>query len=191
MNWAPDEKGGYPHPKEELPVSNWTQVQAIDFETGTPIWSTTCGSNIGSQPLPLKLTNGRDAFLVGRGGGHEPPEKPLGISLVDARDGSEIWKLPIDGYECRQTKPLYRKNQTLVIHDTEHWWVDINTGKVLRKVSITDGVSVRKRVRGEWTTETVNLETYAKPYQITNQSNLLVGDYHYFRSYLYNYIWVV
>jgi len=186
MNWAPDEKGGYPHPKEELPVSNWTQVQAVDFETGKPIWSTTCGGNIGSQPLPLKLKNGRDAFLVGRGGGHEPPEQPLGISLVDARDGSEIWKLPIDGYECRQTKPIY-KGQALIIHDEEHWWVDIGSGEISRKASLTKNVSVRMKNGKRWVTKSMDLETSART-EKSDQSNLLVGDYHYFRSYIHNYL---
>lgn len=158
MNWPPDEKGGYPHPKEELPFSQWTQVQAIDFETGKPIWSTECGGNIGSQPLPLKLKDDRDAFLVGRGGGHAPPENPLGISLIDAEDGSEIWKLPIKGYECRQTKPVY-KGQALVIHDEEHWWVAIDSGKVSKKTSLTKNVNVRMKVADHWVTKTMDLKT--------------------------------
>jgi|TARA_B110000467_G_scaffold164714_1_gene195219 outer membrane protein assembly factor BamB len=186
MNWGPDEKGGYPHPKEELPVSKWTQVQAVDFETGNPIWSTTCGGNIGSQPVPLKLQNGRDAFLVGRGGGHAPPENPLGVSLVDARDGTEIWKLPIDGYESRQTKPIHN-GQALVIHDEEHWWVDIGSGKISRKVSLTKNVSVRIKSGDRWISKTMDLETSSRA-EKSDQSNLLVGDYHYFRSYIHNYL---
>ena len=66
--------------------------------------------------MPLTLPNGKKGFLVGRGGGHTPPEKPLGVSLVDAADGSEIWKLPIDNYECRQTMPIHN-GHALVMHD--------------------------------------------------------------------------
>lgn len=187
MNWPPDEKGGYPHPEEELHVSEWTQMQAIDIETGKPIWSTTCGANIGSQPLPLKLKDGRDVMIVGRGGGHTPPEKPLGISLVDLKDGTEIWKLPIDHWECRQTIPVY-KEQIPIIHDEEHWWVDLNTGKVTQKVSIIQDVAVRKQVGGKWTTKKSTLKTSERSYEITNQSNLLVGKYHYYRNYQHNYL---
>jgi len=186
MNWPPDEKGGYPHPKEELPFSDWTQVQAVDFKSGEPIWSTKCGGNIGSQPMPLKLEDGRDVFLVGRGGGHAPPEKPLGVSLVDARDGSEIWKLPIESYECRQTMPIYQ-GHALVIHDEEHWWVDIETGKVARKVSLLENVTVRKKKGTRWVTQRMSLEANPRS-EKTDQSNLLVGRYHYFRSYIYNYL---
>lgn len=186
MNWPPDEKGGYPHPKEELPFSDWTQVQAVDFKTGEPIWSTKCGGNIGSQPMPLKLADGRDAFLVGRGGGHEPPEKPLGVSLVDARDGSEIWKLAIEDYECRQTMPIYN-GHALIIHDEEHWWVDIDTGKVARKVSLLENVTVRKKKGKEWVTQKTSLDANPRS-EKSDQSNLLVGRYHYFRSYIYNYL---
>ena len=186
MNWPPDEKGGYPYPKEELPISKWTQVQAVDFESGKPIWSTKCGGNIGSQPLPLKLNDGRDVFLVGRGGGHAPPEKPLGISLVDARDGSEIWKLPIDEYECRQTMPIHN-GQALVIVDEEHWWVNVDSGKISRKSSLSRNVSVRMKNRGYWVTKSMDLETNTRS-EKSDQSNLLVGDYHYFRSYIHNYL---
>ena len=185
MNWPPDEKGGYPHPEEELHVSEWTQMQAIDIETGKPLWSTECGANIGSQPLPLKLNDGRDVMVVGRGGGHTPPEKPLGISLVDIADGSEIWKLPIDQWECRQTVNYYDGNIP-IIHDEEHWWVDIQSGKVARKTSIIQDVSVRKKENGKWKTKTMTLKTSERHYEISNQSNLLVGRYHYFRNYQSN-----
>ncbi len=186
MNWPPDEKGGYPHPKVELPVSEWTQMQSVDFKTGEPMWSTKCGGNIGSQPMPLTLPDGKKAFLVGRGGGHAPPEKPLGVSLVDATDGSEIWKLPIDNYECRQTKPIYN-GYALIIHDEEHWWVDIESGKVTKKVSLLENVTVRKKKGDGWVSKSTSLEANPRS-EKTDQSNLLVGDYHYFRSYIYNYL---
>ncbi len=186
MNWPPDEKGGYPHPKEELPFSKWTQMQAVDFKTGEPLWSTRCGGNIGSQPLPLTLDDGRAVFLVGRGGGHTPPEKPLGVSLVDTTDGSEIWKLPIDNYECRQTMPIHN-GHALVIHDEEHWWVDIQTGKVARKTSLMQNVSVRVKTKSGWQTRSIDLDPNPKS-EKSDQSNLLVGDYHYFRSYIYNFL---
>lgn len=186
MNWPPDEKGGYPHPKVELPVSEWTQMQAVDFKTGESMWSTKCGGNIGSQPMPLTLPNGKKGFLVGRGGGHTPPEKPLGVSLVDATDGSEIWKLPIDNYECRQTKPIYN-GYALIIHDEEHWWVDIESGKVTKKVSLLENVTVRKKKGDGWVSKSTSLEANPRS-EKTDQSNLLVGYYHYFRSYIYNYL---
>ena len=185
MNWAPT-NGGYPSPKRELPRSEWTQAQAISIKTGEPIWSTTCGGNIGSQPLPIKLDDGRDAFLVGRGGGHNPPEKPLGVSLVDAADGSEIWNLPIDGYHCRQTKPVH-DNHALIIAGDEHWWVDLKSGKVVRRVSLLRDVVVTRKQDDDWISETTTLEKHRKA-QHTDQSNLLVGDYHFFRSYHYNYL---
>lgn len=186
MNWPPDEKGGYPHPEGELLFSEWTQIQAVDFKTGKPVWSTKCGGNIGTQPLPLKLSDGRDAFIVGRGGGHEPPEKPLGVSLVDAEDGSEIWKLPIENHECRQTQPVHN-GQALIIVDGEHWWVDIGSGKITRKVSLTENVSVRMKHGDRWITKQMDLETNPRA-EKSDQSNLLVGDYHYFRSYIFNYL---
>ena len=185
MNWPPTD-GGYPHPKRELARSKWTQMQAVSIKTGKAIWSTDCGGNIGSQPLPVTLGDGRDAFLVGRGGGHAPPEKPLGVSLVNAADGNEIWNLPIDGYHCRQTKPIHGGN-ALIIAGDEHWWVDLKNGEVVRKVSLLNEVAVTRRQDGRWVTETATLEKHKKA-QHTDQSNLLVGDFHFFRSYHYNYL---
>ena len=177
MNWAPT-NGGYPTPKRELARSEWTQVQAVSMKSGEPVWSTRCGGNIGSQPLPIKLSDSRDAFLVGRGGGHNPPEKPLGVSLVDAADGSEIWNLPIENYQCRQTKPIHG-DHALIIAGDQHWWVDLKTGKVKRKVSLLSDVTVTRKKDGQWVTETTSLEKHKKA-QHTDQSNILVGDYHFF-----------
>ncbi|MBH54258.1 MAG: hypothetical protein CMI18_07915 [Opitutaceae bacterium] len=187
MNWPPDEKGGYPHPKEELHVSEWTQMQAIDIKSGKPLWSTLCGANIGSQPLPLKLDDGRVALVVGRGGGHTPPEKPLGISLVDASDGTEIWKLTIDNWECRQTISVY-KGMIPIINDEEQWWIDIQNGKIVRKVSIIKDVPVCLNKGAKWKTKTMTLKTSERSYEVIGQSNLLIGQYHYYRSYQHNYL---
>jgi len=101
-------------------------------------------------------------------------------------DGTEIWKLPIDGYESRQTKPIHN-GQALVIHDEEHWWVDIGSGKISRKVSLTKNVSVRIKSGDRWISKTMDLETSSRA-EKSDQSNLLVGDYHYFRSYIHNYL---
>ncbi len=185
MNWAPT-NGGYPSPKGLLPRSNWTQVQAIDIETGQPLWSTQCGGNLGSQPLPIQLKDGRNALLIGRGGGHSPPEKPLGISLIDSSTGHEIWNLPIDNYHCRQTKPIH-DNQALVIVNDQHWWVDLGSGQVVRRVSLLDDVMVTRKSTEGWVRQRQSLEKHKKA-QVTDQSNLLVGDFHFFRSYHFNYL---
>ena len=187
INSPPDEKGGYPHPKETPPFSAWTQLQALDFKTGEPLWTTRCGANMGSLPLLVELEDGQPALLVGRGGGHSPPERPIGISLVHAHDGSEIWNLPIDDFNATMTKPVHG-GQALIFHNDEHWWIDLKTGQVTRQVSIMDDVTVAEWECDGWGHSTKSLTETNKPREITQQSNLLVGDYHYFRSYAYNYL---
>ena len=187
VNATPDEKGGYPHPKETPPLSEWTQLVAIDIENGNDLWKTECGANMGSIPLMLELEDGSPALLVGRGGGHSPPERPIGVSLVDARDGSEIWNLPIEDFNSTMTKPTH-DGHALIFHDSEHWWIDLKSGEVVRKVSILKDVSVIEWDCYGWAKSTKTLSGSKKPREITQQSNLLVGDYHYFRSYTENYL---
>ncbi len=187
INSLPDEKGGYPNPKGTPPLSAWTQLQAIDIQTGKALWATKCGANMGSIPLLVELRDGRSALLVGRGGGHAPPEKPIGISLVDATDGSEIWNLPIENFNSTMTKPIHN-GQALIFHDEAHSWIDLKTGTITRKVSIIKDVAIVKRSGESWNRSIGSIVPSKNPREITQQSNLLVGDYHYFRSYTQNYL---
>ena len=65
--------------------------------------------------------------------------------------------------------------------------MDIQTGKVSRKVSLLQNVTVRKKKRNGWKTESTSLEANPRS-EKSDQSNLLVEDYHFFRSYIYNYL---
>ena len=78
-------------------------------------------------------------------------------------------------------------DQALIFHGGEHLWIDAKTGQIARRVSLMENVAVRR-----WTPEgrTTVRETLgnAQTRAMTEQSNLRVGDYHYFRSNGRNYI---
>lgn len=176
--------GHFTHEHSDAPKSQWTNLQALDLATGKEAWSSTCGVNMGCVPLPVKLSSGRTVAVVGRGGGHSPPEKPEGVSLVDLNDGSTIWTTPLDGYMSTQTYPVHN-DRVLVFHKDEHLWLNAVTGKIERRQSILKNVPVYDYRGGE--PKSATLPSGGKR-NIIQQSNLLAGDYHYFRSYLQPYI---
>lgn len=181
QTYMPDDHGHFTHEHKNAPLDQWTQLEAFDLKTGEPKWATKCGVNMGAMPLLQTLSDGRRVIVVGRGGGHSPPENPEGISLVDAADGSTIWTLPLPGFMSTMTFNIVR-DQVLVFHGSWHLWVDAMTGEITRRVSTTENVPVRVHAGDSWTTESKSLPGKNKR-EIIQQSNILVGQHHYFRSY--------
>ena len=187
QNYMPDEHGHFTHEHKDAPLALWTQLQALDLETGAIRWTSQCGVNMGCVPVPHTLDNGRQVIMVGRGGGHSPPEKPEGVSMIDATDGSTIWTLPLKGFMSTMTLNIHG-DHALVFHGSEHLWVDVATGRITKRVSIGNDVSVRRRIDGAYQNTTETLPIGKKPRAIIQSSNILVGDYHYFRSYTHPWL---
>lgn len=176
------EAGHFTHEHKDAPPEQWTNLQALDIRTGEDVWATTCGVNMGCVPLPRKLKDGRTVILVGRGGGHSPPETPEGVSMVNAEDGRTMWTLPLDGYMSTQTYGIHN-DQALIFHKDKHLWVDVNDGRITRETSILKNVAVHSVLL-----DRIESIKDSGKRNIIQQSNLLVGDYHYFRSYQMPYI---
>lgn len=184
--YLPDAGGRFTHENADAPRSRWTQLQAIDARSGEVVWVSQCGVNMGCVPMVQTLSDGRNVLMVGRGGGHGPPEKPEGVSMIRADNGQTIWSLELANFMSTQTYPVI-DDQALVFHKGDHLWVDANTGKITRQVSIVDEVPVCR-----WTNNGREIQRESldknKPRSITQQSNLLVGNHHYFRAYTRNYL---
>jgi outer membrane protein assembly factor BamB len=182
--YPPDPGGVFPHKYKDSPKEMWTQLQALDMANGKVVWTTQCGVNMGCVVLPQKLSDGREVAVAGRGGGHGPPEKPDGISLVDLKDGSTIWTLELKGFMATMSY-RFRNDHLHLFHAGEHLSVDAKNGETEKRASIVGDVPVCRMNDGERVTQSVNLElTKGKTRMITQSSNLLVGKFHYFRSYI-------
>jgi hypothetical protein len=179
------EGGKFGHNHKNASLDMWTQLEAIEITTGKRRWLSQCGVGMGSIPIAHSL-DGKPVILVGRGGGHSPPEKPNGISLVDGSDGSTKWTLPLDNFMSTMTMNA-NGDQALVFHKGEHLWVDMRKGTIEKRVSFTTDVPTCIRKGDGFSMESVTLPG-SKPRSITQQSNILVGDYHYFRSYTRPYL---
>ena len=185
--YSPDDDGKFPHKRAETGKHTWTQLQAVDAKSGDIVWISECGVNMGCVPLVQKLNDGTHVMVVGRGGGHGPPETPDGVSMIRADNGKTLWTLELPQFMSTQTYPVV-DNLALIFHKGDHLWVSAITGKITRQVSIVNEVPVRRWIRkGDYKTVTENLPE-KKPRSITQQSNLRVGNFHYFRSYTANYL---
>ncbi|MCM8542585.1 MAG: PQQ-like beta-propeller repeat protein [Lentisphaeraceae bacterium] len=186
QTYWPDEKGHYPQKRKDTSSKVWTQLEALDVKTGEPVWSSTCGVNMGNAITLQKLNNGKEVIVCGRGGGHGPPEKPEGISLIDANDGKTLWTLPLEKFMATQTF-FIRNDQVHLFHNNEHLSVDAKTGKILKRTDFLSNVPVRKMIDGKRQTVTESIKKKSSR-MLTQGSNLLVGKYHYFRSYTMPYL---
>jgi len=184
--YPPDADGNFPHKYADSPAEMWTQLQALDMASGEVIWTSTCGVNMGCTIVPGKLSDGREVIFAGRGGGHGPPEKPDGVSMIDANDGSTIWTLPLDDFMATMSFRV-RNDQLHIFHRDEHLSIDTVTGKITSQVSIVDHIPVRRLIDGARVTQRETLPA-EKSRMITQGSNLLVDRYHYFRSYTHPYL---
>ncbi|MCH1493867.1 MAG: PQQ-binding-like beta-propeller repeat protein [Rubripirellula sp.] len=179
--------GEFGHEHKNARREQWTQLEALDLATGKTVWTSDCGVNMGAIPMVSRLTDGRDAIALGRGGGHSPPERPLGVSVIDGRSGNTIWTLPLDRYMSTQTYPIVN-DLSLIFHGPEHLWVNLS-GEIVRRVSICSDVPVQRWDGKEYSLGRESLEYQPKKGRaITQQSNLLVGKYHYFRAYTKPYL---
>ncbi|MGI9471695.1 MAG: PQQ-binding-like beta-propeller repeat protein [Rubripirellula sp.] len=158
----------------------WNHLRAYDMASGDLQWIAQAGTSVHSTSLLGKLSDGREAILTGRGGGHQPPEEPYGLSLVNARNGETIWERAIERYAAAQNAS-WNSELVCLFAGKEHLTLDAATGEPRSKVSLSDGVTITRLQDGSYRTKTdQQLPNVRKP--ITLQSNCLVGDYHYFRA---------
>jgi outer membrane protein assembly factor BamB len=132
-------------PSEEKPQSNlgknsgqgpWSYLRAYDAQTGKPLWTAEAGTSVHNTPVFGKLGDVPVVFH-GRGGGHNPPEKPYGYSLTRADNGKTLWDYPtaratpimLSGLDDRFAYPFVT-GKLLALK--------LDSGKVEREYSLTE-----------------------------------------------------
>lgn len=158
----------------------WTHLQAFDLKTGERKWIADTGTSIHQTSLFGTTANGVDAILTGRGGGHQPPEEPYGLSLVNAANGKTIWDLAIKGYPSAQNA-CWDGKHAYAFAGREHLTVDVSTGKIVSRASLVNNVTITERASGSYVRSTdATVNSFKRP--LTKNSNALAGRYHYFRA---------
>jgi len=162
--------------------SYWTRLHAFDLATGKLQWISESATSVHSASMLNRMVDGTPAILTGRGGGHQPPEEPYGLSLIDADSGKTIWDLPIDGYAAHQNA-VWRNARGAAFVGMQHHVIDLQHGVLQPAVSLVENVHLREYKNDRYfSTSNVNLSVGKKKKAITYHTNCLVGDFHYFRT---------
>jgi len=72
----------------------WCFLHAANKLTGKEVWKSEDAVTVHNVPR-LTKHQGKNAIYIARGGPHSAPEKPYGLSKIDAASGKTIWR-----YEC-------------------------------------------------------------------------------------------
>lgn len=159
----------------------WMFMQAYDLEDGYRNCEFQCATSVHSTSILGRMTSGTWCVLTGRGGGHQPPEEPYGISLMEAFSGLRYWDLEVPGYPAHQNA-CWNKDVACLFAGQEHHTVDTERGKPRDAVSLINDVTICRHENGAYVTRHhQQLPKRRKP--ITYYSNCLVGDYHFFRAF--------
>lgn len=133
--------------------AGWNYLRAIDKRTGKVVWTNEDGTTAYNTPRLGVAADGRAGILHGRGGWHDVPEGPVGLSLTDAKTGRSLWQFVADaGTEHAPTwQALY------VMHwdkryaywfrmnpEESHVVVDARTGKLAKTQSLIRDVDYRR-----------------------------------------------
>lgn len=180
----------------------WNYLRGIDKLSGKIVWTNEDGTTAYNTPRLGKTADGTMAILHGRGGWHDVPERPVGLSLTDAKTGRSLWRFIADaGTENAPTwQALY------VMHwdakfaywfrmnpEESHLVIDANSGKLVRTQSLVRGVDYRRwnREAGRYELlENVNLREVQDSLPLKAgevirvqpawYANIVVDGYHYF-----------
>ncbi len=186
----------------------WNYLRAINKSTGKTAWIADDGTTTYATSVFGITRDGIPAVVTGRGGWHDVPERPVGLSMIDLRPataGKTLWRfIAGDGTEAGPTwQSLY------VLHwdkryaywfrlnpEESHLVIDSGTGKLLREQSLIKGVDYRQwdPAAGRYIEHlNVNLReirdlsprNQMKPDEVIRvmpawHANIVVGGYHYF-----------
>jgi PQQ-like domain len=128
--------------------SGWNYLRGIDKNTGKTQWIADDGTTTYATSVLGRLKDGTPAILTGRGGWHNVPERPVGLSLIDltkGKEGKTIWRFISDtGNVAAPTwQALYLLNWDRkyaywfrLNPEETHLVFDIDTGKLIREQSL-------------------------------------------------------
>lgn len=158
----------------------WNYLKGLDANTGKVLWEAEDALTHYNTPVAGTL-HGIPCVLQGRGGHHDVPEKPIGLSMTSLRDGKTLWRTELTG------KALYNM----------HWnekvacWIDEDrstltvlesaTGKVLRTVALDQNATWRRWDGGKYVTET-DVDFKARKTKVFPAwfTNIILEDYCWF-----------
>jgi hypothetical protein len=127
--------------------AEWNYLHGIDRATGKTRWIAEQASTFYNTAVMGKLADGTPAVLHGRGGPHDVPERPVGLTLTSLAPGSEgkaIWNYDGAGTALYTMTWDSRYAYWFTTAPNEsHVVLDASTGKVVRTQSLFQKADVR------------------------------------------------
>jgi hypothetical protein len=146
--------------------AGWNYLRGIDKLTGKTLWVAEDGTTAYATSVFGKTSDGIPAVLTGRGGWHNVPERPVGLSLIDLRPasaGKTIWRFvagtDADGKPLAEpgslAAPTWQALYTLHWDTKYAYWfrlnpeethlvIDSRTGRLLKEQSLIRNVDYRQ-----------------------------------------------
>jgi outer membrane protein assembly factor BamB len=170
----------------------WTYLHGIDAQTGEILWQENVGTSIHNAPMVSTLSDGRPAVVHARGGAHSPLEKPYGLSLTSLAKGEEgktLWSTPLDGFDPPFNNHWNAK-EVYGWHNEAHIVLDTATGKELRRHPLYTAADLWAWDANErdWAFQKGLALKTGKKHPMTYQTNLVVGDWHWFLAHNKHYV---
>lgn len=185
-------KGGIKVPDGVDPKEVWTYIHGIDKRTGKVLWREDTGTVVHNTPVVALTADGKFAIAHARGGPHAPLEKPAGQSLTSLAPGEEgrtLWSTEIPGYDPSFASH-WNVKYVLGFQGMNHLVMDAASGKILRTQPVDRNATLWKfdSEEGSWGRETDVALKAGRRHPNTNQSNLVIDDWHWFLVHDFPYV---
>ncbi|MCA9059360.1 MAG: PQQ-binding-like beta-propeller repeat protein, partial [Planctomycetaceae bacterium] len=169
-----------PVPDAINPRDVWTYLHAIDKHTGEVVWIGEPGTSVHNTPMAAQLPDGRWAIAHGRGGGHGPLEKPYGVSLTLATTGQTLWSREFAG-DCSWNSH-WDGHRAFWFDHMSHVVLDAATGRTISSHSLVENAKFidRHPHTGGARRDQEKLTITPGRMPLTNQTNIVAGNWHYF-----------
>lgn len=169
---------------DETRVKDWNYLHAFDKNTGKRVWVTEQALTHYNTPVLGETADGKPAVLIGRGGPHGVPERPVGLSLIsldESNSGSEIWRWEpkednnISGWGALSTQHWDKEKASWFYAGDDHLTVNTKTGTLLSqyKLNLVDQYSFDVK-SGEYK---LAKDVQLKKLQNQRHCNMSAGDF--------------
>jgi hypothetical protein len=167
-------------------VKGWNYLHGFDKNTGKRLWVTKDALTHYNAPVLGKTGEGKIAVMIGRGGPHGVPERPVGLSLISLESGNQgdaLWQWQpqkddngLYGWGALSNQ-LWDKEKVSWFTKNGHLTVDSKTGKTLAEYPIS-AVTKYDYDANEKTFKKTEVDNFKIDGQ--RHCNTMVGDHIYY-----------
>ncbi|NJB83537.1 outer membrane protein assembly factor BamB family protein [Wenyingzhuangia aestuarii] len=164
-------------------IKDWNYLHAFNKNTGERVWVTKEALTHYNTPIIGETSNGKPAVLIGRGGPHGVPERPVGLSLISLakeNQGRLVWSWKpkdannISGWGALSTQHWDKEKASWFYKGDNHATINTTTGELIAKkpLNIVNQYNFNKDKQAYELKENVKI----KGLQNQRHCNLSTGD---------------